>query len=268
VPESIVSELHAVYHEGTQAEEPSAMLDRSIQDAARAELQGRGATKSRRRTPWWKVWVTATSAIAVVVVGLSVTGRVMDEQERSLREEMSAVETTRMAPGKVAQGQRSTEAIPSNAASAPVATNSHPVESKIAKDSPVAAQELAAQAAPAPAVAAATAPIAAGETLKKSQRAEMDQLQERREAVSGVTSGSGPARLLGKVEAQRLDTSVSSAPAADSVSQPAVDAATPEAWLKHIRELRAAGRSGEAAQSLARFRVRYPDVVLPDDLRN
>ena len=41
-----------------------------------------------------------------------------------------------------------------------------------------------------------------------------------------------------------------------------------KAWLKHIRELRAAGRSAESVQILLRFHIRYPDVVLPDDLRN
>ena len=44
------------------------------------------------------------------------------------------------------------------------------------------------------------------------------------------------------------------------------DASTPEAWLQHIRALRAAGRSAEAAQSLVRFRSRYPALQLPDDL--
>ena len=44
------------------------------------------------------------------------------------------------------------------------------------------------------------------------------------------------------------------------------DAATPENWLKHIRELRAAGREAEAARSLAHFRLRYPDHAVPRDL--
>jgi hypothetical protein len=54
--------------------------------------------------------------------------------------------------------------------------------------------------------------------------------------------------------------------AVGSVSMPPPDAATPEAWLNRIRELRAAGRGAEAAQSLVRFRARYPDFALPDDL--
>lgn len=44
------------------------------------------------------------------------------------------------------------------------------------------------------------------------------------------------------------------------------DATTPEEWLKHIRDLRAAGREAEAARSLARFRLRYPDHVVPSDM--
>ena len=44
------------------------------------------------------------------------------------------------------------------------------------------------------------------------------------------------------------------------------DAASPEAWLDQIRKLRAAGRTTEAAQSLERFRKRYPNMEVPDDL--
>jgi hypothetical protein len=77
-----------------------------------------------------------------------------------------------------------------------------------------------------------------------------------------------PARATGKLEARSPAVAAGGVNAADAVVQAAVDAATPELWLKHIRELRAAGRSAEAAQSLARFRARYPDFVLPDDLLN
>jgi hypothetical protein len=56
--------------------------------------------------------------------------------------------------------------------------------------------------------------------------------------------------------------------AADSLALPAPDAATPDAWLKQIRELRAAGRTADAVQSLARFRTRYPDYAVPGDLLN
>lgn len=59
------------------------------------------------------------------------------------------------------------------------------------------------------------------------------------------------------------------APAADS-SEAAASAAPvrePQEWLRHIRYLRDNGHAEEARQELAAFRARYPDHVLPDDLR-
>ncbi len=81
VSESTVSELQALYREAADAE-PGAMLDRKILDAARAELGSAAAGKARRSPPWWKGWMPAASALAIALVGLSITWQVMDEQER------------------------------------------------------------------------------------------------------------------------------------------------------------------------------------------
>jgi len=273
VPDSTVSELHALYHAAAGAE-PGPNLDRSILDAARAELRAAGATKARRHPPWWKGWLPLTSAIAVAAVGLSITWRVMDEQERHLREEMSAAQTSGETADRAAPAERPTQAKPSLDAQAPAAEKSRRVESTAARDAPVGVPEPVAM--PAPAAPAAMAPVLIEEAAKKSRRAETDERRERRDAGAAADSASGPARQSGKLEAGSPGTASSGEAAADSVARPsaksvaapAVDAATPEVWLKQIRELRAAGRGTEAAQSLARFRVRYPDFVLPDDLLN
>ena len=44
-------------------------------------------------------------------------------------------------------------------------------------------------------------------------------------------------------------------------------ARSPEAWLEEIRQLRRSGREAEWREALERFRVRYPDYPLPEDLR-
>ncbi len=262
VPKPSVSALHALYHEGAQAE-PSLSLDRSILDAARAELRSNGAPK--RQAPWWKGWLPATSAIAAVVVGLSVTWRVMDEQERHLREEMRAAQAEGERAGNAAPAQGPAEAQPLLSAPAPAPEKSRRAESAAIKDAPVGVPEPEAKPAPAaPAAPATMAPVVAEEAGKKTQRAEKDEPRERRDASAAMESAAGPARALGKLEAKSLGAS--GATAADAIAQAAADAATPEAWLKQIRELHAAGRSTEAAQSLARFRARYPGFVLPDDL--
>jgi len=58
-----------------------------------------------------------------------------------------------------------------------------------------------------------------------------------------------------------------SAAKVDALGKDAAEAVTPQAWLQQIRDLRAAGDEAEAARSLSRFRDRYPDFVLPDDLK-
>ena len=265
-PESTVAALHALYHQAASAE-PDPMLDRSILDAARAELKADRAANSRRPTPWWKRWLPVASALAVALVGLSVTWRVMDEQEHHLREEMRAAEAAAGTVGRAAPGERPAQVrapldVPASA------MKSRSAESAGVKDSPFDRIEPA--ATPAPAAPAALAPVLAEEATKKGLRAESEDLRERRdaaEAASSVASPS-PARATGKLEARSPGVAAGGVNAADAVVQAAVDAATPELWLKHIRELRAAGRSAEAAQSLARFRARYPDFVLPDDLLN
>ena len=284
-PESAVSELHALYRDAAQAE-PGATLDRRILEAARAELKAGRATKSRRPTPWWKRWLPVTSAIALALVGLSVTWRVMDEQERDLRQEMKAAQGVRESStdtaGRAAPAQPVAEAPPLQSAPAPRVENSRRAESAAVKDAAPVAREPA--AFPAPAAPAPIAPVPVEPAAKKGQRLEMDEVRERRDPGAAADPASAPSRQVGKLEAGSAGVGSGSETAADAlakpsanltgrsvataVAQPAADPATPEAWLKQIRELRAAGRSAEAAQSLTRFRARYPDLVLPDDLLN
>lgn len=276
LPESTVSELQALYREAAQAE-PGAMLDRKILDTAQAELRSAAAGKAKRSPSWWKGWMPAASALAIALVGVSITWQVMDEQERDLRREMKAAEGVREAPvaGSAASAKRAVEAPSLPGISAPEVEKSSRAASVAVKDAPLDM--------PAPAAAAPMAPAVADEALKKSARAENELLRERRDASAATEAARSPARQEGKLEAgsRAIDSSSSSGEtavgpfarptansAAKSAAAPAVDAATPEAWLKQIRALRAVGRNAEAAQSLARFRARYPDFAVPEDLLN
>lgn len=226
VPASVVSELHALYQENSGAE-PDLKLDRRILDAARAELQNDSLAKSQRRAPRWKAWLLPVSVAAVAVLGLSVSLRVMDEQERQLRETMEGSGRAPEATAKVLPAERPVVTKPS--ISAPESEVASPRLESRADKAPNA------RVLPAPPMAA-PAPMATTKELKKRGDAE-----DQREAALASTPN--------KAEAKVAD-----------------DAPTPEAWLKHVRELQASGRSTEAAQSLARLRARYPDFVLPDDL--
>ena len=109
--------------------------------------------------------------------------------------------------------------------------------------------------------------------LKKSQPAENDSLQEMRASAMPLQKENEQAKLQGKLEAKKESAdfgnnlSAESPAAAARSSLSSADPATPEAWLKSIRELRDTGHAVEAAQSLARFHTRHPDFVLPDDLK-
>ena len=281
VPESAVKELHALFHEGSDAE-PDLMLDQRILEAARADLAAGRRTQARPPSPWWKGWLAPASAIAVAALGLSLGWHVMDEQERDLRSEMNAAEragkTADQGVGRAAPEVVTTEARPSITLRPPAKPHAG---SKAVQDLLSAEQEQAAarvarpqasSAAPLPAAPAGVPPSPVSEQLKKSGRAASDDLRDKRESGDAGNAASGQISGQGRIEAKRRDASTSEMTAADlsssSAASPADDATTPEAWLKRIRELRAQGRNAEAAQSLARLRVRYPDLVLPDDLIN
>jgi hypothetical protein len=247
VPDSTVSELHALYREGAGAE-PGPVLDRNILDAARAELRTAGALKSKRTAPRWKRWLAVTSTLAVGVLGLSLTWRVVDQDERDLRQTINAAKPSRDDADKAAK-QSLPGAVAEHAAKA--AVGAAPGSSPARQDAAANEGGAASPAPRAPAPTAPPPPAAARQSLERSKRADLDAPAKMRDASKAGDSAAAVASSADKREAE--------AEAGD-------DAATPEAWLKHIRELRAAGRHAEAAQSLARFRARYPDSVVPDDL--
>jgi hypothetical protein len=272
MPESNRRELQALYREAA-TDEPGPMLDRSILDAARAELKSAAASKARP-VPWWKGWLPATTAIAAVVVGVSLTWRVMDEQERQLREEMRAAPAAGEITRQPAADNAAVAAPASAAKTAPTAGNAPVAPRKEASGATPAVASPPAGPEPrpfvAPAVPAAAAPMPLEVETRKASRAEARDEGTRRDAV---VQDAAPAvsRAVGKLEAGRpgasseTDVSTSSPPAAKAAAAP--EAASAEAWLRRIRELRAAGRDAEAAQSLARFRQRYPDFPLPADMK-
>jgi len=56
--------------------------------------------------------------------------------------------------------------------------------------------------------------------------------------------------------------------AADQLAAPAAKAErTPQAWIDDIRKMVKEGKSEEAGEEIAKFKKRYPDYVLPEDLR-
>ena len=282
LPESRADELHALYREGA-ASEPDTLLDKRILAAARAELAAHLAKPSRARAPWWKAWLRPASAVAVAVLGLSVTWQVIDQQERDQRREIdsahdqpAATDTTRQslavpppqlaAPANKPQAPAVHERAPAGRpaparAPATAAPRAFPAQEESAKREAGAASGLVAPPAPAP----LPTPLEAAPAEKKNRSSDAGDARAK-DADGGLRSeaaaaASAPAKLDA---ARRADTP---AAGANALEKSPAEPATPQAWLQQIRELRAAGHEAKAAQSLSRFRARYPDFVLPDDLK-
>jgi resuscitation-promoting factor RpfA len=281
LPEARVGELHALYREGA-AIEPDARLDQRILEAARADLAAHPAKPPRARVPWWKAWLKPVSVVAVAVLGLSLTWQISDQQERDRRQEIDSTEDQPKAPESASPGaaappprlaalankaqepavKQRAPATRSAPAEAPAATapRAFPAQQESARSTIGAASGSVARPAPEP----LPAPPPAAPSEKKNRSVETGEARAKDDgSVRGEAAA--PASAPAKLEAaRRADTS---AAGANALEKSAGETVTPQAWLQQIRELRAAGREAEAAQSLSRFRTRYPDFVLPEDLK-
>ena len=285
-PEPSERELLALYHEASDAE-PGPLLDRRILAAAKAELL-LDHKRSQRPAPWWKSLLVPVTTVAIGVLGVSLTWRVVDQEERELR----AI-TSQMDDAVVEQAPAKSVTAPSSVAQESgeprVAAKAvdKPVLPEVKKSSPARQDEAKGQAkaqaqpldsarlaGPAASVAATPAPMAPPQPVQQlpAQERSADAEAPQFAGEIGESSRAGKAEMAAPAAKRRLDDrrAESANLPSDSVaaSGMADDGATPEAWLKHIRELQSAGRDAEAAKSLARFRVRYPDHVLPADLVN
>ncbi len=281
LPNSAARELHALYREGA-GEEPDALLDRRILDAARNELLADKTQKTKPAMPWWKTWARPMSTAAVMILGLSLTWTVIDEQERALRDEISSADIPPKLAGKTKNSDARAE--PATMVQAPMretATNDQTPKAEKKQDiAPPPAAVAEPQAFTERQDKAKSVSSAIGSLAKPVATADAPANVELRKAVvapaappPAIVAPPSPAPALAMPRAEAMSDQATKA-SAKRIASPAMlkeadatdDAAMPEAWLDQIRKLRAAGRNAEAAQSLERFRKRYPGVALPDDL--
>ncbi|MGE5791279.1 MAG: hypothetical protein ACM36B_01220 [Bacteroidota bacterium] len=265
----------------TARDEPPAELDERIRAAARRavgtrpqSLEQQAAGERRRsRTSRWRL---PLSLAATVVIAATVTVMVQEEERRPRDDAGRDAAPLRVEPRAAEQPAPPAESAPAKLRSAPSATRAAPPAPKSAAEPPAPPPQPAprpfredrATEAQQPA-AADSAPVAPGE------------LQMRRQAPAPAASPPAaapppaPAPRPSTTPAQRTAPAGAASEAlrrdrtlGDRPERASRESAirSPEAWVEHIRSLRAQGREAEATTELAELRRAYPDFQLPTDL--
>lgn len=280
--------------------EPGAELDARILAAARAATEPANAKPAVRRRSW--IAPTAVAASLMLAVGLAWQLRPPASPYAGAQAEATASAT---GAGNDAMMARSIEAPPPPAdVIAPIAEPAQmkpmpqpaqPLPSaqfaRAPAAPPPAEPPLAAvAAAPPPAPPAPPAPVVmdtpAAASMPAPQAAEAARMAPPAMAKSARTdgflreragtAGNAPTREQDKAamaaDATTLDTITVVDPTAEEPDEdvPPATADSPDvrdAWLRRIGELLKQGKADDARASLAEFRRRYPEAVVPQELR-
>ena len=165
---------------------------------------------------------------------------------------------------RIARERAPAEPVADARAAAPEFVPAPPPEAAMAETMPVEvmAPPLAPPAPPAPATPAAPQ-AALGRSAATDEAVSVSGTRVRPEAKRARAQNEAEAAA----DAATLDT-FSKAMDEDDVPPATMDApAARDAWLRRILELQQQGKIDEARASLAEFRRRYPDAVLPPELR-
>ena len=281
---------------GAQAE-PSASLDASILSAAHAAASRRAGSRMQRRTRWPAAFgVAASLALAVGVAWQLRPLPQAPAYEESVRPVEMDAATAFGGPSADAAAAPQSKPLPapaepverraSSAREQQAAAGSRESSTAEAMHSPTVVGEEAAQATaspPPPPPPAATATGATPEFVPAPPPAptapapDQRKLAEQPARASNTASRPAPAAAPRPRNDAATDAELHDAAAAAEAGteegfdeRPPNTADAPEvrqAWLQRIRELIASGDTTAARDSLQEFKRRYPDVILPDDLR-
>ncbi|MET0680192.1 MAG: hypothetical protein ABWZ41_04250 [Burkholderiales bacterium] len=280
----------------TPRDEPPSELDERIRAAARRavgtrpqSLEQQAADEKRRRS-WASRWRVPLSVAATIVIATTLTVMVQDEERRPRDDAGRDAAPMIVAPR---EAERPAPASTPEAAARSVAPAQAPAAPPPAPRSPEP-DAAAARVPDPPDRAKAPRPPASNQkreepTLEVQQPAAGEpapvapgQLEMRRQTPQPAAapplaapapspaspSAAKPARQMAPAgaasESLRRDRALGDRP--ERASRDASAIRTPEAWIDHIRSLRAQGREAEATAELAEFRRAYPDFQLPTDL--
>ncbi len=259
--------LSRIYREAS-AEGPPAAVDAAILAAARSQsMQSR-----RRERASWVRWMAPASALATLVVAVSLAFLVEREppgEDSTLRQtpprQPNAPPARSIDPAKETATDR---AVPAAAVKKETPAVTAPLPAPIAA-SPASAPAVFAPVPPSAAPAQDPAPPAAlAFPADGRAKATESRISAQKAAESESIRQSNVARdsALGSAGA-----SSPAAPAAAGKLAPLRSEAArraPQAWLDEIVRLKREGRDKEAAEQLAEFRKAYPAHTVPEGLRD
>jgi len=288
-------DLSALYRAGA-VEEPPPRLDRFVEAAARRELRPSRLRSFFDALPRWRL---AVGAFAVVTLSVSLVTLMKEEAPSVLdpaasvtppaeprpsdREVQPPSEVPRPEYAERARVREQISGPPGRAAEAvgqearqertdrralpePARTEAAPAAKPDMEDVSKKA-EAQPPAAPAPSSEIAAAPPAASAPSPSASRNE--EIRQRSNAGDATAFGR-LARKEGEATgtiAKEASPQTRASPPARAAASPSVAEESPQAWVKRLSEWLAQGREQEVRHELERFRQRYPDFVLPEDLR-
>jgi hypothetical protein len=268
--------LSRLYREAS-TEGPPAALDAAILAAARKQI----AKPRRRARSSWVRWMAPASALATLVVAVSLAFLVEREQPRKIDETVvREISPHRQSPPpasatEAAKPKAVDSAGPPGAAKmeAPAASDRAAPGAATRKEAPAAAAPAQAPAAsaqvprlgapaqaPAPRSAEPAPPAAQAFPAESRAKATAAETAARKAAPESNVAGDSALGGAGAAPA---------APAAAGRLAPMRQQAiqrSPEAWLDEISRLKREGRDQEAAEQLAEFRKAYPTYAVPEYL--
>lgn len=249
--------LDGAYRE-TPRQEPPRALDERIRTAARRAVDARPQSLSARRS-WASRWRIPLSVAATVVVAVTLSFMVQDEEARKSRVDTPigspVPETTPAMRDMEAKQAEPTPAPPATIQKRGAAPEARGRADEVSPAPATPAQGTIQPAPSAPAAGAGTAPAPFVREEQPQPRSLPDT-----EAAPGLSRDRALSDRPVGATREAVPARAPAAPAAVPAQRP------PEAWLEEIRRLKAQGREAEAAAELAEFRRRYPDFALPADL--
>ena len=267
--------LDAAWREASR-ETPPAALDDAIRAAARHELGEVGAAPRRSRDKHWWYPLAAAATVAVIAVGLL-----------QLTPPDQVAPTVAEKPAAPTAAQRDPAAAPavrSDTAVAPAESIAAPTQKDARAEQPARSSgSIATFPQPAPRTKIETQPMdqlaragpgaASGSVAPSAPPASAPAPRGEPFPATPPVAAAAPQREAAASEERqmRVQTAMARSASNEAAKPKQAAARSAEDWIKLIRDLRAEGKTAEAAKELAAFREAYgerADSLLPQDLRD